>query len=416
MLILMGFLLVSLGGSAPAAETAATAASFVPVDLRPFAIQPGEPAARLFSELPKGDRVFRGIPFHVDLPIVVTGIEAARVGDFFPPSVDGIKVGHAARRIHLLHAASFAEKDGTPLARICFHYAGGAEESVRIGYGVHARAWVTQRLEKRAELFDPSSSLAWSEMDERRGAGLRLFSTTLENPRPAEAIDRIDIVSLFSHATPFIAALTLEASGTTSPAPAAAPERKVVRGLTDLPETVYRRELSVRVTDAETGTPLTNAVVTLSVTDDKESFHFGSGAADAAGEVRLPYPPLHAVGVSLWIHAPGRRPAVVTESKTNVNRFAEKYFVALPRGAAIGGVVKAADGRPVAGAQVLVHQVARNSPHHYTRIDYDAATTGADGRWTSRSAPADQRSRAQGHPGRRRRLQGVSAADRSVGS
>ena len=86
------------------------------------------------------------MPVRVALPVVVTGVEAARVGDFFPPAVTGLPIDRASKRIHLLHATTFTEKDGTPLAKIVFHYANGGEATIRLGYGVHARAWIAPRL------------------------------------------------------------------------------------------------------------------------------------------------------------------------------------------------------------------------------------------------------------------------------
>jgi hypothetical protein len=128
---------------------------------------------------------------------------------------------------------------------------------------------------------------------------------------------------------------------------------------------VYRQELIVRVTD-ESGATLTNAVASLAITDDKESFFLNSDATDARGVVRLPYPPLHAVGVSVWVHAPGRMPAVIAESKTNLSKFTGNYTVALKRGTTIGGVVRDAQGQPVAGAEVVIHKATRLSAHHYS--------------------------------------------------
>src|SRR6185436_17341116 len=98
----------------------------------------------------------------------VTGIDSARFGEFFPPEIKAIPIGTAVRRLHLLHATLFAEKDGMPLAKVVFHYADGGQEAVRLGYGIHVRSWVTPRMEKRSELFDPNSDVAWSDGDERR--------------------------------------------------------------------------------------------------------------------------------------------------------------------------------------------------------------------------------------------------------
>ncbi len=320
--------------------------------------------------------------------MVLTGIESARIADVFPPTIRGIKIGGSAKRIHLLHATLFAEKDGTPLAKIIFHYTNGAQESVRLGYGVHARSWVVPRLEKRAAVFDGGSRLAWTETDARRDTGLRLFHTALENPKPGEVIASVDFVSLFSHAAPLLAALTVEGAESKLRPTRSVAVRKAVRDLNEWPESVYRQELAVRVTD-ESGVALTNAIATLSITDDKESYFLTSAAVDARGAVQLPYPPLQAVGVSVWVHAPGRMPAVISESKTNVAKFTTNHVVVLRRGTTIGGVVKDAKGQPVAGAEVILHKAEKLSAHHYSRVDYDLTRTGADGKWTSRSLPTD---------------------------
>ena len=387
-LALCFFLLLGFPKAHAAAATPATN-GFWFLELSKFALRGEAPAARSFSALPKGLQFFHAVPFRAELPMAVTGVDSARNGDFFPPSILGIPVGKPLRRIHLLHATTYADKDGAPLARIVFHYANGGEESVRLGYGVHSRAWVAPRLEKRSELLDPNSIEAWSEADERRGTGLRLFQTALENPRPAEVITRIDIVSLFSHAAPFFAGITIEGSDSTLAPQRPASTRKPVRDLHAFRDSVYRGELSVRVIDGDTGAPPTNALASLSITDDRESFYFGDATPDAQGVARFPFPPLHAVGVNIWMRAPDRLPVVIAESTTNVARLARDYSATLRRGNTIGGIIKSSAGNSISNAQVIIYRVTRLSPHHYTRTDYDMATSGADGRWTSHCLPAD---------------------------
>ena len=186
---------------------AAETDGFRTVDLSAFSATERE--SRELPALPAGLRNFNHVPFRTGHPIAVTGIDSARTGDFFPTEVNGIRVGGKARRIHLLHTTLFAEKDGVPLASIVFHFADGQTQAVRLGYGVHVRNWTTPRLEKTDALLDPNSRLAASEGDERRGDSSRVFQTALENPRPAEPIASLDVVSLFSHATPVILAITL---------------------------------------------------------------------------------------------------------------------------------------------------------------------------------------------------------------
>ena len=349
----------------------------------------GSAAGRQWALLPKGLEHFNDVPFFVGPPQAVTGMEAARAGDFSPTALRGLKVEGQARRIHLLHGLIGRDKDGVPVARVVFHYADGTEESVRLGYGVHARDWTPSRLEKKSALADANSRVAWSEMDDRRGNALRLFQTALENPRPTETITRLDVVSLFSRATPLILAVTAEGLDAPPRVSVPLPARKILRDLRELPDSAYRRELSVRVTDGESGGPLTKARVSLALTDDAQTFFFGETSVDAQGLARLPYPPQDAVGLHLWVHAPGRLPVIITESRTNLAQFSGDYSVALQPGATVGGLVKATSGQPIAGATVAIYRVTNNSARVFTRIDHDLVVTGADGKWNSRSLPTN---------------------------
>src|SRR5687767_7981055 len=77
-----------------AADTARVSTNgFSFVDLSSFAIASEAPTARSLSALPDGLQSFNGVPFRIDRPVLVTGIEAARAGNFFPTAVTGIKVG-----------------------------------------------------------------------------------------------------------------------------------------------------------------------------------------------------------------------------------------------------------------------------------------------------------------------------------
>ncbi len=382
-------LLMTAAAINSAADANVQTTAFRFVDLSPYTRSINETSHRQLPDLAKGVRPLNGVTFQIESPLAVTGIDSARAGEFFPTEIKGITIAASARRIHLLHTALFADKDGTPLAKIVFHYASGREETIRLGYGVHVRDWTAPRLEKTDELLDPNSRLAWSESDERRGDSSRVFQTALENPRPGEMISNIDFISLFSRATPVVFAISIEDPSSRLAANRPLPSRKAVREMKELSDAVYRREVVARVTDAETGAVLTNATATLTITDDKQTYFFGETKTDARGIGRLIYPPQYTVGFGLWVHAPNRVPALVSESKTNASKFKGEYAVALKHGVSIGGIVKSASSKPVAGAEVVFHQVTKTGTRHYTRVDYDAVLTDKDGKWTSSSAPAD---------------------------
>jgi peroxiredoxin len=362
---------------------AATTNGFVFIDLSPAAVTlgPGKPV----RSVPTGRQQFGGVPFHVGEPLAVNGLDAARDSEFLPIEARGLKVGARLRRLHLLHAALSPEKDGVPLAKVVFHYADGAAESVRIGYGVHTRDWTAPRIERRSELLDPNSRLAWSDGDVESGASLRLFQTALANPRPDAVVERIDVVSLFSRAAPIVFALTGETPESTLPPNAPAPNRRAWRDLQELPDGALRKEVVVRVTDAVSGGPATNALTVLALTDDKHTFYFGEARANADGLCRFIYPALHAAALTFWVHAPGRAPTVVKATRSGGESLRSEYGAVLERGTTIGGFVYDTAGRPIQNAEVLIHRVRRSGNRTFERTDLDAVRSGPDGKWTSSS-------------------------------
>ena len=114
------------------------------------------------TQLPQGEQTLDGIPYHIGGRLEVTGLDAARNGDFRNAQVEGIPIGQKAARLHLLHGAAHGVKNGIPMSSLVLHYAGGETRSVRLTYGVHARNWMRDAGEKHSRLADPNSSLAWS--------------------------------------------------------------------------------------------------------------------------------------------------------------------------------------------------------------------------------------------------------------
>jgi len=378
-----------LAAAAPAPKISTNAFSFV--DLAPFSPAPPAEASPSpeFDELPSGWRLFNGVPFVIRGRMAVAGLDAARAGEFFPTALPAIPIGRKVRRLHLLHGALGAEKDGVPMAKLVFHYASGAEESVRLGYGVQARHWIKLRTEKKSDLADPDSQLAWITGDHGdRAPDFRLFQTALAHPRPDETLASLEIISLFSRAAPFIVGLSLEEGESGLPANKPLPDRKVVREMNEFSDQVYRGELRVRVLDGESGAPLTHAVAMLSLRDDEQPFSFGEARADAAGLCRLAYPPQQTLAFQLLVRSTNRVPQVVSESRTNSGSLRGEFTVKLARGVSVGGVIQGPDGRAIPGATVAIHHMTKTGAREYTRTDYDQATSDAAGKWSSTSVPA----------------------------
>ncbi|MDB6030684.1 MAG: hypothetical protein JWM16_1022 [Verrucomicrobiales bacterium] len=359
------------------------------LDLSAYAVPQGSEVSKQFGIIREGLQGFDGVPFKVGEKVALTGLESAsRHGDFYPTEISAITTGVPFTRLHLLHSALNFAKDGVPIAAIKFKYAGGTEEIVRIGYGIHLRTWTRSGMEKKSSLADPNSHLISVGADPGDpGAGFRVYHTAIENPRPQEQVASLEIQSLFSRATPVILAVSLEDAQSGLPPNVPVVARKALKDLKNAP--ANRGSLQVRVTDGAGGPPITNVLAILTIRDDAAGFYFGETRSDAQGVCRLPFPPSETVGFNLLVRAPNRIPQLISQSRTNQPALKTDFSVALERGTAIGGLVKGPDGKPVAGAQIDIHKVVKLGAREYTRTDYDTAVTGPDGKWSSSSVPQD---------------------------
>jgi hypothetical protein len=397
-------LLVALALTLPSLAIAQTAAkaNLQPIDLAALcaAAFTNSVSPQSWSALPRGVKTFNGITFKVDGRLAVTGLDAARKGEFHPVSL-GIPIGRRAGRLHILHGADNDDKDGVPLAKVVIHYRNGEERSTRFAYGVHARSWARGPEEKKSELLDPNSKQAWTTANdeaEAPGASLRLFQTTLGNPLPDEEIARIEMVSLFSRATPFIAGITLE-SGADALEVFPSSSRRVVKKSLEHPDPVYHGVFVIRAIDGLTSQPLTNANAVLSISDDEAFFYFGEARADGSGTIRLAYPPQQAVAFTALVRAPGRVPFVFSGTKTNGGDYPREVEARLGPGVKIGGVVRDPGGKPVPEARLVLYRLTRDSAREFTRIDHETVRTDQDGKWTSQAvATLDEMTFELSHP------------------
>lgn len=320
----------------------------------------------------------RGVPFTLGGAVQITGMDAARRGEFWPAAVTGVSVNQKAGRLHLLLGAHHGARDGTPLANVVLHFKNGEARALRLAFGVHTRNVLLERDAEDAELADPNSQLSWQTNLGR--LALRLHQTALDNPLPDEEIAHVDFVSLFSRATPVLFAVTLQSDAT--PALIPLPKNKILQRAGELTESAYRRELRLRVADSS-GRPLTNASATLTLTDDARTFFFGQFRADAAGQVALAYPPQDAVALQLRVNSPGFAPASVSLPAPDSTPWPETLAVRLESGQTIGGLIVDGDGKPVADATVIPFQITPSGPNQFTRLDLDRVITDAAGKWTA---------------------------------
>jgi len=366
-------------------------AEFFPLDLASFVttVFSNAPAGNVWNSMPRGRTTLQGVPFKIDGKFEVTGMDALRNNaEFIPTKVSGIPAGRKAEKVVLLHSTGWTEQDGAPMAKLVLRYANGEERSLRIAYGLHVRNWYEDRYEKRKTLADPNSSVAWSGNDDdgERNTPLRLYKTTFENPLPAELIQSIDVVSLFSRATPIMVAITLQNGGLEQKEVTASGPRRLLRKALAEPDAFYRRRLKIRAVASNSATALTNTTLFATLADDQASYFFGAYKSDQEGVINFDYPPHQTVSLNLLVKAPTRAPLNLTPERSR-DGFPAEISAKLEPGAMIGGMVVDDAGKPVADAGILISSVTRQKPKVFTQLDYDRVRTDISGHWQSSALP-----------------------------
>jgi len=131
-----------------------------------------------------------------------------------PTRVEGIRVQQKVRRLHVLHGTDSTEKsvkDGDEIARLVWRYDSG-EEASPIFYGQDVREW-WGRPQDAVGPTSARSRVVWTGSNpiaREKGYQLRLYLTTIENPRPQEVVRFLDYVSALSESAPFLIAITVE--------------------------------------------------------------------------------------------------------------------------------------------------------------------------------------------------------------
>jgi hypothetical protein len=253
-----------------------------------------------WGQVPRGVTVFDGVPFDMSGKLDLTGLGRARDGEFQPAQVGEIPVNQKFTYLHLIHGTTYTSPDGSPVSSIVLRYRNGETRKLFIHYGVHVRNWYLETVEQDSTLRDPNSVVAWSGP---LGSGsinqvalsTRLFKTVFANPLPNEEVLGLELHSLFARANSVIVAMTLEDS----------PGKDRQIGVAEeLDETAYRREVVIRALDAVSGQPLSNAVLTVNVTENIR-YGFGQYTSDASGRIHFTYPPAHFSQLNLLVSAPG---------------------------------------------------------------------------------------------------------------
>jgi hypothetical protein len=159
--------------------------------------------------LAAGEHRLLGIPFRVGGGVLQLG---SRLLADKPAQVRGIKVGRTFTHLHVLHATAYSgeEPDGVTIGRYTVRYEDGVTRAVPIVNGRDVRGWW-----KRPGAQEPSrGKVAWEGTNDcvkRMGAGLWLFVSSWENPRPGAVVVGLEYASAMTQSAPFCVAITTAA-------------------------------------------------------------------------------------------------------------------------------------------------------------------------------------------------------------
>jgi WD40 repeat protein len=214
----------------PEKPSAEEAKKFSSVDLQPKANQKlkdnfaGDEGNSL-AGLPTGEQTLEKVKFKIGDGLVQLSSnlwKEEKPERKRPDGVEGIPVGKAFAKLHILHATQYGSlagviADDTEIAKYVVHYEGGGTETIPVVYGKDVRNWWFSPEEKgvtRGQVAWKGENEATKKTVDRPEAQrrqIRLYLSTWENPHPTKKVVNIDYVKVGdSPAAPFCVAMTLE--------------------------------------------------------------------------------------------------------------------------------------------------------------------------------------------------------------
>ncbi len=160
------------------------------------------------ENLPRGVRKMGGVSFKIADGVLMLG---GKHRTDRPKKIENIKIQRTCRQIHFLHAVQYGSgiKDKTKIGEYVVHYSDGKRETIPIVMGVDVRDWWNTDDSKKVE----RGKVVWTgsnKSTKSAGCTLRLFSGVWKNPRPDQAITKIDFVQTHDVAAPFCVAITVK--------------------------------------------------------------------------------------------------------------------------------------------------------------------------------------------------------------
>lgn len=238
---------------------------------------------RLFKPI-WGEQTLDGLPFHIGGEMPLEGRTPTERKKVYPKSYTGVVVGRAFEELHLIHMTHWVDVEGGQLATATLHYEDGTAQAFPLCYGVHVRDQSRLLTEESDRVSDAGSRVIWrGPGDAALKATLRLFKTTLVNPKPEKVVATIDFTAMPG----CLASYALMA--------ATVSDRDAARALTSVPkeagpERKFEGKITVAVLDRETGLPLPGALVQVGLNVEEVYLVASPVLTDGRGMAVVKYP------------------------------------------------------------------------------------------------------------------------------
>ncbi len=353
-----------------------------PIDLGPYYDRQmsdfDQPGA--WEAVPRGRQQFGNLVFEIGGIIQLFGTASAAEGKSFRQSVEIPLDGTKSQQFHILSGTAYNAPPGTEIAKVRFLYQDGTRSELPIVYAQHVRDWWRSASETPPRVSDPHSRVIWKgthPYSQQYGKSLRLYKTTLVNPKPEKALKGIELTSAQAQAAWVILSLTSD----TSP-PSTMDERAQDLEAENAP---LPGEFPFRVVAAGSGTPIQKALVWVhfgNLGDDGLTTEYRT---DAEGRctIRLSDPPpslLHVYGSGTGFAQEYKAWFSGMQDIKEEQRLPKEYTMALKRAVLVGGRVVDDHGNPLQNAVVQL------------RLRFSSAEfrTDRDGYWSCDALGEDQ--------------------------
>lgn len=356
--------------------------------LAPGALQRHQDDPAMWSQIPKGDQTFFGVPFAITGLIRLAGLDPQRHNEwYFRPEVPGIPIGKSFSRLYLLHATYYFSEVGTPIAVVRLNYADGTSADLSLRYGEHVLNYWRQRYESTSHLRDPGSRIAWTGDEPslaEYGNRLRVSLSSLENPQPDKLVETLDFFSTAENSSEVVAGVAvgdpeLPSAWQANPY---IPDR----------DTEWQSSLRFQALDAVTGEPIPHMLLRLEVAEPGVHSRIGRYFTDAAGQATLLFPHPHLNYLSIWADREGYAPRLIQWTPKQHGPFPPELIYRAAPGITIQGRVEDEQGLPVEGVLIRI-----NGPQpdfsgdgkEFLTLNHAYAISDAEGRWHCSEIPQE---------------------------